>query len=831
MQVARRIRESLEKLEDWNGRDYALTRTAPLVFISCSILEVDIAALARLIAERLRRDGAEVFFDERIHAGQDWNTALEGALDVCDVFCTLLSGESLASPLVQNEIARIGERWRRHGTPEIWPVRCRFDGRLPYDISVYLRRIQYVTWQGEADTSFLLDEILHRWRELRDGPKPEPPPPALCTLPGRIADFTGREPEIADLIAALCRQDRRAAVSAIGGMGGVGKTTLAIEAAWRMAGCFPDGILYIDMLGFGTAPPLTPAEAITTVIEQLEPTARLPDRLDQLLPLYRRLLAGRKLLLLLDNVRETAQVADLVPPPPVALLVTSRHQIFLDGATRLDLDVMSAEEGRALLRGVVDARRATDSEIDTLAERCGRLPLALRAAGAYLQFRRDLKVSDYLVLLADERRRLDSLKVPQAARDVRATLGLTGALLDADDPGLAARWRRLAVFSSAFLPDAAAAVWGATESDATEALDRLVARSLLVFERETQRYRLHDLVRTAAGEGLDDDSRLQAELAHAEHYCTVLSRADDLYLSGGSGVMDGLALFDQERPNIAVGQRWAATHRETQAAAARLAYAYTNAGVYVLDVRLLKCEWIAWLDDAVAAGRALGDRLGEGSALGNLGIAWADLGETRRAIEHHEQVLAIAREIGDRRGEGNALGNLGIAWATLGETRKAIEHYEQVLAMARELGDRRVEGNALGNLGNAWAAFGETRKAIEHHEQYLVIAREIGDHRGEGNALGSLGIAWAALGETRRAIEHYEQVLAITREIGDRRSANTALWNMAVAHDLLGDQTAALACARESLMLHRQIEDPFTPKVEAWLRERGVDPDGVDGPQ
>ena len=158
-------------------------------------------------------------------------------------------------------------------------------------------------------------------------------------------------------------------------MGGAGKTTLAIEAAWRMAGRFPDGILYIDMLGFGTAPPLTPAQAITAVIEQLEPTAKLPDRLDQLLPLYRRLLAGRKLLLLLDNARDTAQVADLVPPPPVALLVTSRHQIFLDGATRLDLDVMPADEARTLLRGIVGDRRATDAELDTLAERCGWLPL------------------------------------------------------------------------------------------------------------------------------------------------------------------------------------------------------------------------------------------------------------------------------------------------------------------------------------------------------------------------------------------------------------------------------------------------------------------------
>ena len=108
-------------------------------------------------------------------------------------------------------------------------------------------------------------------------PAARAPAAALCTLPGQIADFTGREPEIADLVAALCREDRRAAVSAIGGMAAPARP-LAIEAAWRMAGRFPDGILYVDMLGFGTAPPLTSAQAISAVIQELEPTANFPDR-------------------------------------------------------------------------------------------------------------------------------------------------------------------------------------------------------------------------------------------------------------------------------------------------------------------------------------------------------------------------------------------------------------------------------------------------------------------------------------------------------------------------------------------------------------------------
>jgi len=473
----------------------------------------------------------------------------------------------------------------------------------------------------------------------------------------------------------------------------------------------------------------------------------------------------------------------------VALLVTSRHQIFLDGSSRLDLDVMPAEEARSLLRGIVGARRATDAELDTLTERCGRLPLALRAAGAYLQFRPGLAVADYLALLSEEHRRLDHLRAPQASRDVRATLALSATLLDADDPELAARWRRLAVFPSTFFPAAAAAVWGVSVSDACESLDRLVARSLLAFEREAERYRLHDLVRTAAGEGLDAVSRLQAELAHAKHFCAVLSRANDLYLAGGNGVLAGLALFEEERTNINLGQRRAATHYDMEDDAARLAYAYTGSAS-LLALRQPAREQIGWLQDAAAACRALGDQRAESYTLGNLGNAWRGLGETRKAIELYEQMLKVARETGDRRSESNALGSLGTAWAVFGEARKAIELYEQVLEVARETGDRRSESNALGNLGNVWVALGETRKAIEH----------------------------------------YEQQLAITREIGDRRGTNTALWNMALAHDSLGDGAAAVVCARESLILHRQIEDPFTSNVEAWFRKRGVDPNAVEDP-
>src|SRR5437868_9698207 len=157
------------------------------------------------------------------------------------------------------------------------------------------------------------------------------------------------------------------------------------------------------------------------------------------------------------------------------------------------------------------------------------------------------------------------------------------------------------------------------------------------------------------------------------------------------------------------------------------------------------------------------------------------LGDTRHAVQFHEQHLAIAREIGDRRGEGAALSNPGIAYADLGEAHHAIEFDEQALLIHREIGDRRNEGNTLGSLGIAYRNLDETRPAIQFFEQQLAIAREIGDRCGEGNALCNLGVPYAHLGETDNAIQFYEQYLAIACGVGDRRGEGNALWNMSLA--------------------------------------------------
>ncbi|MEW6499611.1 MAG: tetratricopeptide repeat protein, partial [Cyanobacteriota bacterium] len=215
--------------------------------------------------------------------------------------------------------------------------------------------------------------------------------------------------------------------------------------------------------------------------------------------------------------------------------------------------------------------------------------------------------------------------------------------------------------------------------------------------------------------------------------------------------------------------------------------------------------------------REIKDRLGEGNALGGLGLAYSFLGDYAKAIEYHQQFLAIAREIKDRLGEGTSLGNLGLAYYSLGDYAKAIEYHQQALTIYREIKDRLGEGQSLGNLGNAYSFLGDYAKAIEYHQQHLAIAREIKDRQGEGNALGSLGVPYFYLGDYAKAIDYHQQSWAIAREIKDRSGEGKSLNNLGVALQRSGNLAEA--------------EKTLRAGIEVWesLRERlgGLDAEKV----
>ena len=581
-------------------------------------------------------------------------------------------------------------------------------------------------------------------------------------LPADLPDFTGREDEMARL-ETLLRQREGAAISAISGMGGVGKTALAIQVAHRVKDDFPDGQVVVNLRGFEREhEPLTTAEAMRQVIAWLAPDAKPPDDEDQLRAAYHGLFEGKRVLLLADNAAETAQVRPLVPAPPSAMVVTSRRTIQLPGLEGMNLDALPAEEADKLLVEIFDAERAKPAERAMIAELCGRLPLALRVAANFLKTHATWTAAEYAGALRERRKNLQ-----QDDLDVRGTLSLSVDELERESPARAERWRMLAVFPASFLRDAVAAVWDIESDSARDDLDTLVERSLLQFDKDEGRFRLHDLFRDLAREGLSPEQSEEAAARHARHYQKVAALADDTYEKGDENVLAGLRLFDTERTQIEAGQAWAVAHRAERDDAARLSYDYALGAPNVLALRLSAREQISWFEAAAEGAREIGHRGGEGQALGNVGNAYMGLGEPRRAIEFYEEYLEIAREMGDREGEGQALGNLGGTYRALGETRRAIEFYEQDLAIAREIGDRRDEGATLGNLGNAYADLGEPRRAIEFYEQDLEIAREIGDRRGEGTVLYNLADKLAEVGRRDEAIDAIEESIRIMQQIED----------------------------------------------------------------
>ena len=438
-----------------------------------------------------------------------------------------------------------------------------------------------------------------------------------------------------------------AAILAVNGLGGVGKSALAVHVAHGLVADYPAGQWLLDLAGT-TDKPATPAEIMSRAIRFFDPMAQLPDDEAALGGIYRGLLAERKTLLILDNARDAAQVAPLLPPPPSAALITSRSPIHLPNVESRPLDVLEANKAQALLSEIAGPGRASSDELTRIAQACGCLPLALRVAGTFLALHETWTVAEYLEQLEDQRGRLKALAIADHDLDVAATLGLSVARLAETDPALALNWRKLSVFAGDFDRAAATAMWDCTDAEARDGLDGLLRWAMTRYDAERGRHWLHDLMRDVArleAGGKTEQALAEAAACHAVHYRTVLEAANERYREGNEGVLAGLELFDRERANIETGHDWAVDHWNSFDDAARLSHGYANAGAYVLDLRLHPKERMAWWTVAADAARKIGDRRGEGNALFNWAGELMKLGETAEALQRAQAALEIYMEI------------------------------------------------------------------------------------------------------------------------------------------------------------------------------------------
>ncbi|MFJ3985217.1 AfsR/SARP family transcriptional regulator [Streptomyces fungicidicus] len=694
-------------------------------------------------------------------------------------------------------------------------------------------------------------------------------------LPATVPDFTGRASfvrELSDVLAAATgAQAQVMAVSALAGIGGVGKTTLAVHVAHAARPSFPDGQLYVDLQGAGarSAEPETVLGSFLRALGTAD--SAIPDSLEERAALYRSVLDGRKVLVLLDNARDAAQVRPLLPGTAgCAALVTSRVRMTgLAGAHLVDLDVMSPEEALALFTRIVGEERVgaeRKAALDVVAA-CGFLPLAIRIAASRLAARRTWTVSVLAAKLADERRRLDELQAGDLA--VKATFELGYGQLE---PAQARAFRLLGLADG---PDislaAAAAVLDLPVEDTEDLLESLVDTSLLE-SAAPGRYRFHDLVRLYARACAERDEQPPGEREAA------LSRVLDFYLATAAGIYamerPGDRLVDHLEPTQHKGLRFAegtaaldwlytegasllASVRQSVAtdrlrrgvdllwAAKDLAESGANSRQYETTASAV-CEAAQLAGDHRTEGRArttltnvllVSGRIHQAAEEARLAMdraaaaqdvaagSWAANDRGLISLHQHrysdgkalfEQAIQGFSAAGNRAGEATTLFNLSRAHLSMGDITKAVDIARHGLALLSELGRTMRLANGHYALGMALTKAERHMEALSQFSEALTIFVDHRQRLWEGTTHFRVAEAHIAARRAAQAAQHAEQALAIGCIGGDRMRGHV-LTLLGRALSALGQSDRAKACWHEALRLHEENSPMEADEVRALL--------------
>ncbi|OXM43960.1 hypothetical protein CFP75_36295 [Amycolatopsis alba DSM 44262] len=687
--------------------------------------------------------------------------------------------------------------------------------------------------------------------------------------------FVDRADELARLDLMLSQDEADAMVPAlcvIVGTAGVGKTSLAVHWAHRVHDRFPDGQLYVNLRGYDPGSPVTPEEALDRFLRALDlPSAAIPVDVEASAALYRSRLAGRRMLIVLDNASSVGQVRPLLPGAAGCLVVvTSRNSmpglVARDGARRLTLTMLPEPDAVSLIRRVVgDYRPADDSaELTELARLCARLPLALRIAAERAAGRPSMPLRELIRDLRDESVLWDALTAgdDDEADAVRAVFAWSYRALSAD----ASRLSRLLGLHPGpeFGAAATAALAGLPVGVARRLLDHLVGVHL-VEQPSTDRYQLHDLLRAYAIDQVrqhEDAAAIGAALRRlllwylrmADAALTAIMPAawrfpvpadtEEAEPHGFSGYREAMRWFERERANLV-----AATRAGAEAAMPDIAWRLHATLSRIYANRNQFDDWRVTGTIALNAARHVADRAGEAEVLESLGKLHTQSRDVAQGITYHQAALAIRADLGDRAGEASSLNGIGLALLRDHKLVEAQSYFARTLALASTLDDRGWEAIATNNLANVSAELGRLEEAEQRIARALSLYRELGDRGREGEALRcasriqrdsgrfleaaqsmetALSIAhdfdnmpWEAwwliefgrvqmaLEEFDHALESFNRAAALHRRLGDR-SREAEAWNAT------GEAYRALGRYQEAVEFHRRSVDVHQRLGEQW---------------
>ena len=631
--------------------------------------------------------------------------------------------------------------------------------------------------------------------------------PGPAQLPHDVLDFTGREAELATLIALLSAPARPpgvVVVSALTGSGGIGKTTLAVHVGHAVRASYPDGQIYVDLRG-STGQPAEPGEVLARLLRALgaDPSA-LPSTLDELAAAYRAALVERRVLVVLDDARDSRQVRPLLPgSSPAGVLVTSRDRLAgLAAAQSVNLDVLSEADGHALLRRIIGSarHRAEPAASDSIVRQCAGLPLAIRIAGARLLARPGWTLADFADRLSDARRRLDELTADDLG--VRASFDVSYAALAApgvtDGIAQARAFRLLSWFDGPHVTTLSAAAALDRSPLVTERLLEALVDVHLLQSPRMGVYRYHDLLRVYARERSEiEDTEEERESAlvslldwtlHAINRTTSTmapSRIRPLTRTPAPtwvfpalvGHDDCLAWFRAEDRNLTAAPRQAAGIGRHDLAW-QLAFNLYN----YLALDHPYDDVLAVLSLGLTSATKAADDKGRPALHNVVGIMRANQECYDDAAFHFGQTLAIRRRTGDTNGVAACLSNLGNLYRKMGRYEDAVAAFTEAITIGEQLGRLLSRCTGYSSLGELYLAQGRYEQARDA----LVIAvdayTELGELHGTGEALSKLATAYAGLGDLDQAIATRRRALADIRAAGNRLQEAESL--VALADDL-----------------------------------------------
>ncbi|WP_243727227.1 ATP-binding protein [Actinocrispum wychmicini] len=688
-------------------------------------------------------------------------------------------------------------------------------------------------WVSEKETSTVA------WIALPDHPYPPDPaaltvpapeptarsvPAAMFSMRGDIPDFVGRHDELRTLldtvVTAASQPVRGIAVHAVDGMPGVGKTAFSIHAAHHLADRFPDGQIFLELYGHSpTQTPRDPADALASLLVAtgMEQSA-LPHELDDRARLWRDRIAGKKVLLVLDDAASHDQLRPLLPgTPDCFVLITSRHRLpALDGVHALLLDVMPSDQAACLLLTLAahapsstdaDSGAATpttvEAEVEAVArvvQLCGFLPLAIALAAGRLRSHPTWSIAYLADLLDQAPDRLAHLA--GGDRSIRAAFTVSYQHLTAQR-----RWifTLLGVHPGPSIDVYALAALA--DCSLTQAHDHLEAlhADCLIQETAPGRFQLHDLLRVYAGSLAATADQADTERAMRQvldYYLHTAATADGHMTVWTTPTVTITLHTPAHHPDVDTRQRaraWLDTELATLTTCLDHATGHPDL-VIALSTTLhnylrVSCEYEQALrihHTALAAAERTQDRLGQATTLTYLGRVYYLRGDWTRAQQRHAHALQLFTDLGDQRGQANTLSDLGAVYYLPGEYERAQEVLAHALQLFTDLGDQRGQANTLASLGRVYYLRGEYERAQEVLAHALQLLTDLGDQRGQANALHFLGHLYYLRGDWDRAQHVLDQGHNLWVDLGSRRGQAQTMLGLGRVRHQQGDYDQAL---------------------------------------